>query len=164
MTLSERFGAAAFTEDGFDAMVGDTMARLTDFESIHCIAREIRDGGVRLLGTSGTVTTLASVVLNLERYRRAQVDGIALTRGEADDALSKLRALDRDALARHPCVGPERADFVLPGCAIYAAIAAMWPAPDVVVADRGLREGMLLRMIRADRARQERRRFQPVRS
>ena len=164
VTLSERFGAAAFTEDGFDAMVGDTMARLTDFESIHCIAREIRDGGVRLLGTSGTVTTLASVVLNLERYRRAQVDGIALTRGEADDALSKLRALDRDALARHPCVGPERADFVLPGCAIYAAIAAMWPAPDVVVADRGLREGMLLRMIRADRARQERRRFQPVRS
>ena len=153
VTLAERFGAAAFTEEGFDAMVEDVTARLTAFERIHCISREIRDGGVRLLGTSGTVTTLASVVLNLERYRRAQVDGIALTRREADEALSTLRALDRDALARHPCVGAERADFVMPGCAIYAAIALMWPAPDVVVADRGLREGMLLRMIRADRAR-----------
>jgi exopolyphosphatase/guanosine-5'-triphosphate,3'-diphosphate pyrophosphatase len=156
VTLSERFGAAMFTEDGFDAMVDDVTARLVAFEGVHCIGREIRDGGVRLLGTSGTVTTLASVVLNLEKYRRALVDGIALTRQEADEALSDLRAMDRDALIRHPCVGPDRADFVMPGCAIYAAIASMWPAPDVVVADRGLREGMLLRMIRADRARRDR--------
>ena len=153
VTLSERFGPAVFTEEGFEAMMEDVTARLVAFENVHCIGREIRAGGVRLLGTSGTVTTLASIVLNLERYRRALVDGIALTRREADEALSGLRALDRDALTRHPCVGPDRADFVMPGCAIYAAIASMWPAPDVVVADRGLREGMLLRMIRADRAR-----------
>jgi exopolyphosphatase/guanosine-5'-triphosphate,3'-diphosphate pyrophosphatase len=163
VTLAERFGTAAFTEDGFDAMVQDVTARLVAFESVHCIGREIRNGGVRLLGTSGTVTTLASVVLNLERYRRALVDGIALSRQDADEALSSLRSMDRDTLALHPCVGPERADFVMPGCAIYAAIASMWPAPDVVVADRGLREGMLLRMIRADRARQERRRSLPER-
>jgi exopolyphosphatase/guanosine-5'-triphosphate,3'-diphosphate pyrophosphatase len=163
VTLAERFGSAAFTDEGFDAMVDDVTARLVAFESVHCIGREIRDGGVRLLGTSGTVTTLASVVLNLERYRRDLVDGIALTRQDADEALSSLRALDRDGLALHPCVGPERADFVMPGCAIYAAIASMWPAPDVVVADRGLREGMLLRMIRADRARLERRRNSPER-
>src|SRR5581483_5896166 len=54
---------------------------------------------------------------------------------------------------QHPCVGPERADFVLPGCAIFDAIRRMWPAPRVTVADRGLREGMLLRMMRAERAR-----------
>ena len=157
VTLSERFGAAAFTEDGFDAMVDDVTARLIAFERVHCIGREIRDGGVRLLGTSGTVTTLASIVLNLERYRRALVDGIALSRHEAGDALTQLRGMGREALTRHPCVGPERADFVLPGCAIYAAIASLWPAPDIVVADRGLREGMLLRMIRADRAKRPRR-------
>ena len=58
---------------------------------------------------------------------------------------------------QHPCVGPERVDFVLPGCAVFAAITRIWPAPKVVVADRGLREGMLLRMIRADRARHARR-------
>jgi exopolyphosphatase / guanosine-5'-triphosphate,3'-diphosphate pyrophosphatase len=163
VTLAERFGDQAFTEDGFDAMVDDVTSRLVAFESVHCISREIRNGGVRLLGTSGTVTTLASVVLNLEKYRRTLVDGIALTRQAADDALSSLRSMDRDTLALHPCVGPERADFVLPGCAIYAAIASMWPAPDVVVADRGLREGMLLRMIRADRAGAERRRSVPAR-
>ncbi len=163
VSLAERFGSAAFTEEGFDAMVEDVTARLVAFEHIHCISREIRDGGVRLLGTSGTVTTLASVVLNLERYRRALVDGVALTRQDADEALSQLRAMDRAALALHPCVGPERADFVMPGCAIYAAIASMWPAPDVVVADRGLREGMLLRMIRADRAKPDRRRSTIVR-
>jgi exopolyphosphatase/guanosine-5'-triphosphate,3'-diphosphate pyrophosphatase len=164
VTLGERFGPDAFTEDGFDAMVDDVTARLVAFDSVHCISREIRDGGVRLLGTSGTVTTLASVVLNLERYRRDLVDGIALTRNHANEALASLRELGREALALHPCVGPERADFVLPGCAIYAAIASMWPAPDVVVADRGLREGMLLRMIRADRARQARKRSAPDRT
>jgi exopolyphosphatase/guanosine-5'-triphosphate,3'-diphosphate pyrophosphatase len=164
VSLAERFGAAAFTEEGFDAMVDDVTARLVAFESVHCISREIRDGGVRLLGTSGTVTTLASVVLNLERYRRDLVDGVALTRQAADDALSSLRALDREGLTSHPCVGSERADFVMPGCAIYAAIASMWPAPDVVVADRGLREGMLLRMMRADRSRSARGRSAPDRS
>jgi exopolyphosphatase/guanosine-5'-triphosphate,3'-diphosphate pyrophosphatase len=153
VTLSERFGKDVFTEEGFDAMMEDVTARLVPFEAVHCIGREIRAGGVRLLGTSGTVTTLASIVLNLERYRRALVDGVALSRRDADEALSGLRSLDRDGLTRHPCVGPDRADFVMPGCAIYAAIASMWPAPDVVVADRGLREGMILRMIRADRAR-----------
>lgn len=164
VTLAERFGEAAFTEDGFEAMVRDVTDRLVAFESVHCISREIRDGGVRLLGTSGTVTTLASVVLNLERYRRALVDGVALSRRDADEALGCLRAMDRDGLATHPCVGPDRVDFVLPGCAIYAAIASMWPAPDVVVADRGLREGMLLRMMRADRDRSDRRRATSERS
>ena len=62
-----------------------------------------------------------------------------------------LLALGRDGLAAHPCVGPERVEFVLPGCAVFAAIRQVWPVPTVTVADRGLREGMLLRMMRADR-------------
>ncbi len=56
-------------------------------------------------------------------------------------------------LMRHPCVGPERAAFVLPGCAIFEAIRNTWKVPEVTVADRGLREGMLLRMIRANQGR-----------
>jgi exopolyphosphatase/guanosine-5'-triphosphate,3'-diphosphate pyrophosphatase len=152
VTLSERWGNAGFSEDGFDAMVDDVTAMLLKFENVHCIAREIRNGGVRLLGTSGTVTTLAGVVLKLERYRRPAVDGLALTAGDAADALRFLRGLGRDGLLQHPCVGPERIDFVLPGCAVFAAITRVWPASKIVVADRGLREGMLLRMIRADKA------------
>jgi exopolyphosphatase/guanosine-5'-triphosphate,3'-diphosphate pyrophosphatase len=158
VNLAERWGDAGFTPDGFEAMVADVVERLRAFESVHCIAREIRDGGVRLLGTSGTVTTLAGVALNLVRYRRVAVDGIELCSKEAADALSFLRTLGREGLTQHPCVGPDRVEFVLPGCAVFAAIARIWPAPHVIVADRGLREGVLLRLMRADRLRQGRRR------
>ncbi len=156
LTLADRFGGAGFTETGFNAMVDDVAQRLAPFEAVHCIAHEIRAGEVQLLGTSGTVTTLAGMALRLERYHRPLVDGAVLTSEVAADALATLRELGREGLARHPCVGAERADFVLPGCAVYAAIARLWPAPRVVVADRGLREGMLLRMMRADRARRHR--------
>jgi exopolyphosphatase/guanosine-5'-triphosphate,3'-diphosphate pyrophosphatase len=158
VTLAERWGDAGFSPAGFEAMVADVAERLRPFESVHCIAREIRDGGVRLLGTSGTVTTLAGVALNLVRYRRLDVDGIELCSHEAADALSHLRALGREGLMQHPCVGPERVEFVLPGCAVFAAITQVWPAAHVIVADRGLREGVLLRLMRADRLRQGRRR------
>ena len=100
----------------------DVAARLASFEAVHCIAREIRDGGVQLLGTSGTVTTLAGVALGLPRYRRPLVDGTVLTAEAADEALADLRALGRAGLEAHPCVGPDRVDFVLPGCAVFAAI------------------------------------------
>ena len=152
VTLAERWGDAGFDPDGFAAMVDDVADRLAPFEEVHRIRQEIRQGGVKLLGTSGTVTTLAGVALNLERYRRTDVDGVALAGAEADAALIALSAMGREGLAAHPCVGPDRVDFVLPGCAVFAAIRQMWPAPKVVVADRGLREGMLMRLIRADRA------------
>jgi exopolyphosphatase/guanosine-5'-triphosphate,3'-diphosphate pyrophosphatase len=151
VTLAERFGETGFDADGFEAMVDDVASRLQSFEAIHCIGREIRDGGVQLLGTSGTVTTLAGVALGLPRYRRPLVDGTVLTAEAAHQALANLRALGRAGLQAHPCVGPERVDFVLPGCAVFAALVRIWPAPRVIVADRGLREGMLLRMIRGDR-------------
>jgi exopolyphosphatase / guanosine-5'-triphosphate,3'-diphosphate pyrophosphatase len=151
VTLAERFGQAGFDPDGFEMMVDDVVGRLAAFEAVHCIGREIREGGVQLLGTSGTVTTLAGVSLGLSRYRRPLVDGTVLTAEAADAALADLRALGRAGLAAHPCVGSNRVDFVLPGCAVFAALVRLWPAPRVIVADRGLREGMLLRMIRADR-------------
>ena len=156
VTLAERWGGAGFTADGFDAMVDDVAARLSAFESIHCIGHEIRDGGVTLLGTSGTVTTLAGIALELTRYRRPLVDGVVLSAEAADAALASLRTMGREGLAQHPCVGPDRVDFVLPGCAVFAAITRLWPAPKVIVADRGLREGMLLRMIHGEHVRRRR--------
>ncbi len=153
VTLAERFGPAGFTSEGFQAMVDDVKARLRSFESVHCILHETRQGGVRLLGTSGTVTTLAGVALNLARYRRPLVDGTMLSAAAADQAMALLRGLGREGLAQHPCVGPDRADFVLPGCAVFEAIRQTWPMADVTVADRGLREGMLLRLIRQARGR-----------
>jgi exopolyphosphatase/guanosine-5'-triphosphate,3'-diphosphate pyrophosphatase len=152
VTLSERCGEACFTESGFHAVVDEVVERLAGFDAVHRIAQEIRAGGVRLLGTSGTVTTLAGVAMALPRYRRPLVDGQILDTCLADQALGELFALGRHGLATHPCVGPERVEFVLPGCAIYAAIRRIWPAPRLTVADRGLREGILLRLMRADRA------------
>ena len=154
VTLAERFGLdAGHDPAGFAAMAEDFAARLTGFERVHCIGQEIRQGGVYLLGTSGTVTTLAGQALKLTRYQRDLVDGTVLPIEVADDALDRLRGLGRAGLDEHPCIGPERADYVLPGCAIFAAIRHSWPAERLIVADRGLREGMLLRLIRAWRAR-----------
>ncbi len=152
VTLAERFGHHGYDPAGYQAMVEHVAGLLAPFERIHCIDHEIRQGGVRLLGTSGTVTTLAGVALNLERYRRPMVDGVELSAQVTGDALDLLRGLGREGLALHPCVGPDRADFVLPGCAIFEAIRSVWPADGVTVADRGLREGMLLRMMRRHRA------------
>jgi len=152
VTLSERCGPSCFTEAGFHAVVDEVAESLAGFEAVHRIAQEIRAGGVRLMGTSGTVTTLAGVAMALPRYRRPLVDGCTLDAALADQALGDLFALGREGLAAHPCVGPERVEFVLPGCAVYAAIRRIWPVPRLTVADRGLREGMLLRLMRADRA------------
>lgn len=151
VTLSERIGRSCFTRDGFLAVVDEVTEALDAFDRLHCIGQEIRAGGVRLLGTSGTVTTLAGVALDLPRYRRLLVDGRTLDAGTADRALEVLFDLGPRGLAAHPCVGPDRAEFVLPGCAVYAAIRRVWPVPRLTVADRGLREGLLLRLIRADR-------------
>lgn len=154
VTLADRFGSAGFDPEGFAAMVDDVTERLVPFEQVHRIGQEIRQGGVRLLGTSGTVTTLAGIVLALKQYSRPAVDGVVLSRQAASGAIEELRAMGRAGLAAHPCVGPDRVDFVLPGCAIFAAIQSLWLVPEVMVADRGLREGLLMRLIRADRVRE----------
>jgi exopolyphosphatase/guanosine-5'-triphosphate,3'-diphosphate pyrophosphatase len=151
VTLAERAGQDCFTEAGFLGVVEEVAAKLARFDEVHRIGQEIRSGGVRLMGTSGTVTTLAGVALALPKYSRPLVDGQTIDIAAADQALGDLFALGREGLASHPCVGPERVEFVLPGCAVYAAIRRVWPAPCITVADRGLREGMLMRMMRAAR-------------
>ena len=154
VTLAELFGPAAFTPAGFTAMVDHVATRLLPFERTHCIRQEARAGGVRMLGTSGTVTTLAGVAMGLDRYRRPLVDGTTLSPADADRALATLQGLGQAGLAAHPCVGADRVDYVLPGCAVFEAIRRLWPLGPVIVADRGLREGMLLRLMRRQAARQ----------
>ncbi len=151
ITMAELFGARMFEPGGYEAMVEHVEARLIGFDQVHCIGREIRQGGVRLVGTSGTITTVASVAMKLKHYRRALVDGVSLSREEASEAIMALRRAGRRGLSLHGCVGPERAGYVLPGCAIFEAIHRLWPTPSVSVADRGLRDGMLLRMMRGGR-------------
>jgi exopolyphosphatase/guanosine-5'-triphosphate,3'-diphosphate pyrophosphatase len=146
-TLADQFGPAGGAPAGFARMVDHVAGRLTAFEQVHRIAAEVRHGGVLLLGTSGTVTTLASIAMDLPRYQRGLVDGTLLSASEATEALAVLLDLGEEGRALHPCIGGERSAFVMPGCAIFEAIHTAWPASQVLVADRGLREGMLLRQI-----------------
>jgi exopolyphosphatase/guanosine-5'-triphosphate,3'-diphosphate pyrophosphatase len=105
---------------------------------------------IRLLGTSGTVTTLASVHLALPSYDRKAVDGLMMP-AEAMRAISKMMSqLSLEERAELPCIGLDRADLVVAGCAILDAIMDIWPAKTLGVADRGIREGILRSLMARD--------------
>ncbi len=149
VTLSERYGGHHVTPAIFEDMVAEVTALLGDF---HCpeIEGNAHDNGFHLIGTSGTVTTLAGVHLDLPRYDRRKVDGIWLSNDEVSAMQDKLLSWDFAGRAANPCIGPDRADLVLAGCAILEAIRRRWPAPRMRVADRGLREGILTDMMMRD--------------
>jgi len=105
-----------------------------------------------LLGTSGTVTTLAGVALKLARYVRARVDGSWHDSASIIQVAEELVGLDRKGRAAQGCIGNERADLILPGCAIFTALYETWPCTRLRVADRGLREGILRELMAEARA------------
>ena len=143
VTFTERFGGIEVTPAIYRAMVAEAEAGLAPFEARHGIRRRVRARQVQMLGSSGTVTTLAGVNLALPRYIRALVDGSTLTFDQIDIVSRHLARLDIEGRAANPCVGRERADLVLSGCAILDAICATWPVGRLRVADRGVREGIL---------------------
>lgn len=150
VSLAEHFGGKCVTETTFAAMTALAREALAPFAL--AMSQQRRCPRFHLLGTSGTVTTLAGVHLGLERYDRWRVDGLWLSNEEATRAIAKLRAMDFDARVANGCIGPQRADLVLAGCAIFEAIRELFPAERTRIADRGLREGMLLELMEADGA------------
>lgn len=147
VTLAERFGGENVTPEIFDAMVEDVLPRVNAFAEK---ANGARNGEIYLLGTSGTVTTLAGIHLELPRYDRRRVDGIWLSRDEVTKVVATLCASSYQQRVANPCIGAQRADLVLAGCAILEAIRRVFPCERLRVADRGLREGMLVELMRAD--------------
>ena len=113
--------------------------------------REARCDKFHLLGTSGTVTTIAGIHLGLARYDRRRVDGIWMDDRDVRAAIDRLRAMTWEDRVANGCIGQDRADLVLAGCAIFDAIWRAFPARRVRIADRGLREGILMQMMSADR-------------
>jgi exopolyphosphatase/guanosine-5'-triphosphate,3'-diphosphate pyrophosphatase len=150
VTLAETHGGDRVPRAAYEAMVERVRALLAPFEAANGLGREIAAGSVQMLGTSGTVTTIAGVFLDLPRYSRARVDGLWLRFADIEATSARLRALDYAARAAIPSVGPRRADLVVAGCAILEAIRRAWPVDRLRVADRGLREGMLLGMMGDD--------------
>jgi exopolyphosphatase/guanosine-5'-triphosphate,3'-diphosphate pyrophosphatase len=147
VTLSERYGSGRLGDAGYERMVAEVVGALEDFEARHRIAPMVARGMVQMLGTSGTVTTLAGVHLRLERYRRAVIDGYTLDFAAIAAVSRRLADMDCEERAALPCIGSERADLVVAGCAILEAICRLWPVGRVRVADRGLREGILFRLM-----------------
>ena len=151
VSIAEKFGGVDVTHAVFEAMVGHVSEHLKQFRGREKLRQMIANHPVHLIGTSGTVTTLAGLHLGLERYERQKVDGLWMKRGEVDDTMKVLLAMPFDRRVSHPCIGRDRADLVLPGCAIFEAIRREWPTERVRVADRGLREGILISLMDADR-------------
>ncbi|HEV2571542.1 MAG TPA: Ppx/GppA phosphatase family protein [Beijerinckiaceae bacterium] len=148
VSLAEQFGGHEVTPQTYQAMVDHVAAELADF------AEEARSElcceHFHLLGTSGTVTTVAGVHLGLQRYDRRRVDGLWMRNAEVNDAITHLRDMTYDERAANGCIGAERADLVLAGCAIFDAIRQAFPSCGVRIADRGLREGLLMQMMSFD--------------
>jgi exopolyphosphatase/guanosine-5'-triphosphate,3'-diphosphate pyrophosphatase len=150
VTLSERHGGVAVTPEVFDGMVEEVDAMLDAFEGVDELARLVSEGGVHMLGTSGTVTTLAGIHLGLKRYDRRRVDGVWLSGTDVDTMINRLIDMGFDERVANPCIGSDRADLVLAGCAILEAIRRRWPCDRLRVADRGLREGILVELMARD--------------
>jgi exopolyphosphatase/guanosine-5'-triphosphate,3'-diphosphate pyrophosphatase len=148
VTLAEHFGGKDVTRQSYAGMVNEVAQHIAPFAAEH--AADLAD--MHLLGTSGTVTTLAGVHLNLLRYDRRRIDGVWMNDADITAIIARLLGMSYSERAGNNCISVERADLVLAGCAILDAIRHAFPLPRLRVADRGLREGMLVEMMREDGA------------
>ena len=146
-------------EAWYEAMVADMGAAITAGGVVDAEMRALFESGRgHMVGTSGAITSLAGIHLNLRRYQRDRIDGLWMSRTQCEEAADRLKALGPLGRAAEACIGPDRADLVLAGAAILEAVQRAWPCERVRVADRGLREGLLLQRMREDRKPRRRRR------
>jgi exopolyphosphatase/guanosine-5'-triphosphate,3'-diphosphate pyrophosphatase len=150
VSLAERFGGHTVSRETFAAMIDVVADYLRAFDGRDRLSHVAASPRFHLLGTSGTVTTLAGVHLELDRYDRRRVDGLWMDRDSVDRMIEKLVGWDFAQRVANPCIGADRADLVLAGCAILEAIRAVWPSERLRVADRGLREGILSELMADD--------------
>jgi exopolyphosphatase / guanosine-5'-triphosphate,3'-diphosphate pyrophosphatase len=158
VTLAERFPETHGDPSWRRAMVEEVKADLARFRGADSLRDLFESGRGHIVGTSGAITSLAGVHLDLKRYERRRVDGLWITREACERAADRLAALSMEARAAQPCIGPDRADLVLAGAAILQAVQELWPSPRVRVADRGLREGLLFSLLASHRTHRRRRR------
>jgi exopolyphosphatase / guanosine-5'-triphosphate,3'-diphosphate pyrophosphatase len=150
VSLAERHGGREVTQQSYEAMVADVMAALKSFESQYRFGDRIAGNRIHYLGTSGTVTTISGIHLKLPAYERSRVDGCWLSAHDARTVSNDLIEMSYAERVAQPCIGHERADLVLAGCAILEALLRVWPCQRLRVADRGLREGILATLMAED--------------
>jgi len=143
VNLAEKWGGRELDPERYEAIVDSVRNQIAACGDPAGLKTHFNDGKAHVLGTSGTVTSIAGVSLGLKKYRRDRVDGLWLEVNEARSTIEKLRAMSFDERVREPCIGADRADLVVCGCAILEALIREWPTTRIRVADRGLREGIL---------------------
>jgi exopolyphosphatase/guanosine-5'-triphosphate,3'-diphosphate pyrophosphatase len=147
VTLAERYGGHEVAPETYESMIREVKEFVDRFVAEQGAGSTDR---IHMLGTSGTVTTIAGVHLDLRRYERRRVDGCWMGDEQVTRVVDRLLAMSYQDRVANPCIGAERADLVLAGCAILDAIRRVFPCRRLRVADRGLREGMLVQMMRED--------------
>ncbi|MFT5509351.1 MAG: exopolyphosphatase/guanosine-5'-triphosphate,3'-diphosphate pyrophosphatase [Hyphomicrobiaceae bacterium] len=150
VSLAEKFGGKHVQPQDFEDMVNWVAGLIKPFEDKYKFRERISEGRVHFLGTSGTVTTVAGIQLRLPKYDRRRVDGCWLNCTEVRKVTYDLLEQTYEQRVAQPCIGRDRADLVLAGCAILEALMRTWPTKRLRVADRGLREGMLTNMMAED--------------
>jgi exopolyphosphatase/guanosine-5'-triphosphate,3'-diphosphate pyrophosphatase len=150
MTIAERHGTGILSPEARNELTARVDAELAGLDAEHGISARVAAHEVRMLGTSGTVTTLGGVNQGLRRYDRMRVDGSDITFAACEALIERMDTLDVEGRARIPCIGRQRADLMAAGCALLRAIIRHWPVGSLRVADRGIREGILLELMAAD--------------
>jgi exopolyphosphatase/guanosine-5'-triphosphate,3'-diphosphate pyrophosphatase len=163
VTLSE---AVDLTDEtaAWPVMLDRARTALDAWPGVNRVAEQLAADDGYLIGTSGTVTCLAGVHLKLDRYRRDKVDGSWLSRDDGRATMELLRTLGVSGRSKLPTIGEERAPLMLAGCAIMEAVWERFDAHKLRVADRGLREGVLLSMMHGKRSSRRRRPKRPARA
>lgn len=152
VTISEAFPAQDMTDLAYDTIIERTHKILSEFEEKYQITNAIRNQEIQVIGTSGTVTVLGAVHLNLPRYNRSAVDGLSISRQDIERAILKIKRMGDEGRRKHACIGAQKADLTMAGCAIIEALCSFWPIAEITVADRGIREGILLDLMHAQNA------------
>lgn len=152
VNLTEKFAKPGKTPKPkkYAKMIEVMREHLHAFEEAHELSKVLKGRHTQFLGTSGTVTTLASLHLGLPKYVREKVDGAWMKSRDIKVLSRRVAEMTPDERAAEPCIGSERADLVVAGCAILEAILSMWPVPSLRVADRGIREGILRGLMELD--------------
>jgi len=158
VNLHERTADEGYSPDAYEAIAAEVGAVAASVEGLDEIRALFDAGRGHLLGTSGTVTSLAGVHLRLPSYDRNAIDGLWMSNGEARAVSERLCRMSFDERVREPCIGTSRAELVVYGCAIYEGLARVWHADRLRIADRGLREGVLSGLLQKPRRRRRARR------
>jgi len=144
VTISEAFADHEMNTLEYSTVMERTQNILAEFEEKHHIYEAIANQEIQVIGTSGTVTVLGAVHLKLPRYNRSAVDGVAISAPDIEATINKIKTMGPEGRYKHPCIGQSKSDLTLAGCAIIEALTTFWPISEITIADRGIREGILL--------------------